>query len=119
MEPICKKKKHELEKCYNALEKRLRYEENELCRVATLAWMDIVAKKFGGLLYKQFRELLPYMLGLKRRNGSLMISCNEKVICYEPLLCLKAYLLCRKRWMKKELEKLEPGTPYAKIQESF
>ncbi len=48
MEPICKKKKQELEKCYDALEKRLRYEENELCRVATLAWMNIVAKKFGG-----------------------------------------------------------------------
>ncbi len=115
MEPICKKKKHELEKCYNTLERRLIREKNELCRIATLAWMNFVAKRFGGLLYKQFRELLPYMLGLKRRNGSLMISCNEKAVCYEPLLCLKAYLLCRKRWMKKELEKLEPGTPYAKI----
>jgi len=55
------------------------------------------------------------MLGLKKRDGSLTISCNEKVVCNEPILCLKAYLLCRKRWMKKELERLEPGTPYARI----
>jgi hypothetical protein len=115
MEPVCKKKKQELEKCYNALEKRLRREENELCRVAILAWMGFVAKKFGGLLYKQFRELLPYALGLMRRNGTLAISCSEKAICYEPILCLKAYLLCKKRWMKKELERLEPGTPYARV----
>ncbi len=115
MEPICSKTKLQLDSCYNALEKRLRHEKNELCRIAILAWMNFTAKRFGGMLYKQFRELLPYALGLKRRDGSLVISCNEKTICYEPILCLKAYLLCRKRWMKKELEKLEPGTPYAKI----
>jgi len=115
MESMCSKKKRELEKCYNALERRLIHESDELCRVAILAWMDIVAKKFGGLLYKQFRELLPYALGLKRRDGSLTVDCGEKVVCNEPILCLKAYLLCRKRWMKKELERLEPGTPYAHI----
>jgi len=113
MEPS--KSKQKLERCYNALEKQLMRERKDLCRIAILAWMHIVAKKFGGLLYKQFRELLPYMLGLKKRDGSLTISCNEKVVCNEPILCLKAYLLCRKRWMKKELEKLEPGTPYARI----
>ena len=91
------------------------HEKNDLCRVGILAWMDFAAKKFGGLLYKQFRELLPYMLGLKKRDGTLMVGCNEKAICNEPLLCLKVYLLCRKRWMKKKLEKLEPGTPYARI----
>jgi hypothetical protein len=114
MEPVCSKKKWQLDKCYQALEKMLLREKNELCRIAVSAWMEFVAKKFGGLLYKQFRELLPYALGLKRR-GSLTINCNEKAICYEPILCLKAYLLCKKRWMRKELEKLEPGTPYARI----
>lgn len=77
--------------------------------------MYFTAKRFGGLLYKQFMQLLPYMLELKNRDGTLKISCNEKVICNEPILCLKAYLLCRKRWMKKELEKIQAGTPYAKI----
>jgi len=115
MEPICSKKKQELETCYKALEKRLMREENELCRIALIAWMQFATKKFGGLLYKQFKQLMPDMLGLRNRDGSLKIDCNEKAVCYEPLLCLKAYLLCRKRWMKKELEKLEPGTPYAHI----
>jgi hypothetical protein len=71
MGSICSKKRQELEKCYNALEKRLIHESNELCRVAILAWMDFTAKKFGGLLYKQFRELLPYMLRLKSETGRL------------------------------------------------
>jgi len=115
MEPICSKSKQKLERCYNALEKQLMREKNDFCRIAILAWMNFAAKKFGGLLYKQFRELLPYALGLKRRDGSLAISCNEKSVCNEPILCLKAYLLCKKRWMKKELERLEPGTPYARI----
>jgi hypothetical protein len=115
MEPICSKSKQKLEKCYNALEKQLMREKSELCRIAILAWMEFVAKKFGGLLYKQFKELLPYALGIKRRDGSLIINCGEKAICYEPILCLKAYLYCKKRWMRKELERLEPGTPYARI----
>ncbi|MFZ8839762.1 MAG: hypothetical protein ACO2PM_12820 [Pyrobaculum sp.] len=115
MEPICSKTKQQLDHCYNILEKRLLREKNELCRIAVLAWMDFVAKRFGGLLYKQFKELLPYALGLKKRDGTLAISCGERAVCYEPILCLKAYLLCRKRWMKKELERMEPGTPYARI----
>jgi hypothetical protein len=114
MELMCSKTKQQLDLCYDALEKRLMREKNELCRVAILAWMDFMAKKIGGLLYRQFRELLPYALGLKRRDGALIIDCGEKTICNEPILCLKAYLLCRKRWMKKELERLEPGTPYAR-----
>ncbi len=113
--PICSKTKQQLDLCYQALERRLRREDGELCRIAIIAWMDFVARKFGGLLYKQFKELLPHMLGLKRRNGSLTINCNEKTVCYEPILCMKAYLLCKKRWMKKELERLEPGTPYARV----
>jgi hypothetical protein len=113
--PICSKNKQQLDRCYQALERRLRREDNELCRVAILAWMGFAAEKFGGLLHKHFKELLPYMLGLKKRDGTLLINCDEKAICYEPILCLKAYLLCKKRWMKKELEKLEPGTPYARI----
>jgi hypothetical protein len=115
MEPICSKDKRRLEACYFALERRLRSERNDLCRIAIVAWMYFTAKRFGGLLYKQFMQLLPYMLELKNRDGTLKISCNEKVICNEPILCLKAYLLCRKRWMKKELEKIQAGTPYAKI----
>ena len=115
MGSICSKKKQELEKCYYALEKQLRRENNELCRIAIIAFMEFTAKRFGGLLYKQFRQLLPDMLGLRNRNGSLKIDCGNKLICNEPLLCLKAYLLCRKRWMKKKLERLEPGTPYVRI----
>jgi hypothetical protein len=115
VEPICSKTKQQLDRCYHALERRLRREDNELCRVAILAWMGFVARKFGGLLYKHYKELLPYMLGLKRCNGTLVINCDERVICNEPILCLKAYLLCRKRWMKKELERLDPATPYARI----
>jgi hypothetical protein len=106
--------KKELEKCYDALEERLIREDNELCRVAILAWMNFAAKKFGGLLYKQFRELLPHALCLVRYDGTLVINCSDRRICNEPILCLKAYLICRKRWMKKALEKLAPGTPYAR-----
>jgi len=115
MEPVCSKNKRKLEACYFALEKRLRAEKNDLCRIAIIAWMYFTAKKFGGLLYKQFMQLLPYMLGLKNRDGTLKISCDERAVCYEPILCLKAYLLCRRRWMRKELEKIDAGTPYARV----
>jgi len=103
-----------LESCFRELETRLRREKNELCRVVLLGWMDFVARAHGGELYRQFKELLPYHLGLKRRDGSVTINCKERQICYEPLLCLKAYLLCKKRWMEKELRSLDAGTPYAR-----
>jgi hypothetical protein len=67
------------------------------------------------MLYRQFRDLLPDALGLRSWDGSLMIDCGDRRICNEPILCLKAYLICRKRWMRKELEKLAPGTPYAEL----
>ena len=60
--PICSKT--QLDSCYQALEKRLRREDNELCRVAILAWMGFTAEKFGSLLHKHFKELLPHMLVL-------------------------------------------------------
>jgi hypothetical protein len=88
--------------------------EDELCRIALLGWMDFVARAYGGELYRQFKELLPDDLGLRRPDGSILINCRERQICYEPLLCLKAYLLCKKRWMEKELRSLDAGTPYAR-----
>jgi len=90
MEPICSKTKQQLEACYSALEKRLIRERNELCRIALIAWMQFAAEKFGGLLYKQFKQLLPDMLGLRNSDGSLKINCGERRICNEPILCLKA-----------------------------
>jgi len=107
-----------LETCFDALVRRLMKEDRDLCRIELLAWFDRVARKHRRrykLLYRQFRELLPHALGLVRRDGSLMIDCGERAICYEPALCLKAYLICRKRWMKKELERLAPGTPFARV----
>jgi len=108
----------DLERCFNELVKRLMKEDRDLCRIELLAWFDVVARKHRRrykLLYMQFRELLPHALGLVRYDGALMIDCNDRRICNEPALCLKAYLICRKRWMKKELEKLAPGTPFAKV----
>ncbi len=58
---------------------------------------------------------MPHVLGLARPDGSLVIDCDVRQICNEPALCLKAYLVCRKRWMRKELEKLAPGTPFAEV----
>jgi hypothetical protein len=107
----------DLERCFDELVKRLMREDRDLCRIELLAWFDRVARRHRRrhkLLYRQFRELLPHALGLKRYDGTLVIDCNDRRICNEPALCLKAYLVCRKRWMKKELETLAPGTPYAR-----
>jgi hypothetical protein len=104
-----------LETCFRELETRLRREGDELCRVALLGWMDFVARAHGGELYRQFKELLPDALGLRRPDGSILINCREKLICNEPLLCLKAYLFCKKRWMEEKLRLLAAGTPYAEV----
>jgi hypothetical protein len=108
----------DLERCWRELTERLMREDRDLCRIELLVWFDRLARKHRRrykLLYRQFRELLPDALGLRRRDSTLAIDCNEKRICNEPPLCLKAYLICRKRWMKKELEKLAPGTPFAEV----
>jgi hypothetical protein len=107
----------DLERCFDELVKRLMREDRDLCRVELLAWFDRAARRHRRrhkLLYRQFRELLPYALGLMSPDGTLVVDCNDRRICNEPALCLKAYLVCRKRWMKKELEALAPGTPYAR-----
>jgi hypothetical protein len=108
----------DLERCWKELTERLMREDKGLCRIELLAWFDRLARRYKRrykLLYRQFRELLPDVLGLRSWDGSLMINCRERAICNEPALCLKAYLLCRKRWMRKELEKLAPGTPYSEV----
>jgi hypothetical protein len=107
----------DLERCFDELVKRLMREDRNLCRVELLAWFDRVARRYKRhyrLLYRQFRELLPHALGLVKYDGALMIDCDDRRICNEPILCLKAYLICRRRWMRKALEKLAPGTPYAR-----
>jgi hypothetical protein len=93
-------------------------EDRDLCCVELLAWFDGVLRRHRRrykLLYKQFRELLPHALGLMRYDTTLVINCDDGQICNEPALCLKAYLICKKLWMRKELEKLAPGTPYAEM----
>ena len=108
----------DLERCWRELVKRLMREDRDLCRVELLAWFDYALRRHRRryrLLYRQFRELLPHALGLVRRDGALMIDCGERAICNEPALCLKAYLICGKKWMKKELEKLAPGTPLSRV----
>ncbi len=108
----------DLEKCFDELVERLMREDRDLCRVELLAWFDRVLRRHRRrykLLYRQFRELLPHALGLVRPDGSLKIDCNVRQICNEPALCLKAYLICRKRWMRKELKMLAPGTPFSKV----
>ena len=107
----------DLERCFDELVKRLMKEDRDLCRVELLAWFDRLLRRHRRryrLLYRQFRELLPHVLGLVRYDSALMIDCDDKRICNEPALCLKAYLICQKRWIKKELEKLAPGTPFAR-----
>jgi hypothetical protein len=107
----------DLGRCFDELVKRLMKEDRDLCRIELLAWFGNMLRRHRRgykLLYMQFRELLPHALGLRRYNG-LMIDCGDRRICNEPALCLKAYLVCRKRWMKKELEKLAPGTPFAHV----
>jgi hypothetical protein len=108
----------DLEKCFDAFVRRLIREDRDLCRVELLTWFDRLARRHRRrykLLYQQFRELLPHALGLVKPDGTLVIDCNNKRICNEPALCLKAYLICRKRWMRKELEMLAPGTPYSRV----
>ncbi len=104
-----------LESCFRELKTRLPQVEDELCRIALLGWMDFVARAHGGELYRQFRELLPDALGLRRPDGSILINCRERLICNEPLLCLKAYLFCKEEWMEEELRSLAAGTPYAEV----
>ena len=107
----------DVERCFDEVVRRLMREDRDLCRVELLAWFDHMLRRHRRrykLLYRQFRELLPYALGLVKPDGALIIDCGDKRICNEPALCLKAYLVCRKRWMKKELEKLTPGTPFAR-----
>jgi hypothetical protein len=107
-----------LERCFEELVRRLMREDRDLCRIELLAWFYNMIRRHRRrykLLHRQFRELLPDVLGLRRYDGTLMIDCGDRRICSEPALCLKAYLICRKRWMRKELEKLAPGTPYASV----
>ena len=104
-----------LESCFRELATRLGQEEDELCRVALLGWMDFVARAHGGELYRQFKELLPDDLGLRRPDGLIPINCGEKLICNEPKLCLKAYLFCKEEWMEEKLRSLAAGTPYAEV----
>jgi hypothetical protein len=47
---------------------------------------------------------LPRWLGLVDRGGALKIDCGDKSLCYNPEACLKAFLYCRKGWMRRELE---------------
>jgi hypothetical protein len=106
----------DLERCFDELVKRLMKEDRDLCRIELLAWFGrVLQRRRYKLLYRQFRELLPHVLGLRRYDGTLAIDCGDRRICNEPALCLKAYLFCKKRWMKKELEKLAPGTPFAHV----
>ena len=74
-----------------------------------------MARAHGGELYRQFKEILPNALSLRRPDGSILINCREKLICNEPLLCLKAYLFCKEEWMEEELRSLAAGTPYAEV----
>jgi hypothetical protein len=57
----------------------------------------------------------PRRPGSQRGGTADSINCRERQICNEPLLCLKAYLFCKKRWMEKELRSLAAGTPYAEV----
>ena len=104
-----------LESCLRELEARLRREEREPCRLALLGWMDFMARAHGGELYRQFRELLPEALGLRRPDGSALMNCKERRICNEPLLCLKAYLSCKEKWMEEELRSLAARDSYARL----
>jgi hypothetical protein len=89
--------------CYKALEKHIgRFEGT--CRIALYYIMDLVARKYGGLLRKYHEARLPRWLGFMDRSGALKIDCNNKSLCYAPELCLKAFLYCRKGWMRKSLE---------------
>jgi hypothetical protein len=69
----------DLERCFDAFVERLMREDRDLCRIELLAWFDRVAhrhRRKHKLLYKQFRELLPDALGLRRRDGTLAIDCG-------------------------------------------
>jgi hypothetical protein len=89
--------------CYKALERQAlgaRY----TCRTALLYVMDRVAREYGGLLWKYHEARLPRWLGFMDRSGALKIDCGDKSLCYAPEPCLRAFLYCRKGWMRKELE---------------
>jgi hypothetical protein len=90
--------------CYDALKEMLYRTDSPMCRVAVLYIMGLVARKYGGLMWKYHEAHLPEWLGLADRSGELRINCNDKTLCYAPDLCIKAFLVCRKRWMRKELE---------------
>jgi len=89
--------------CYKTLEKHIgRFEGT--CRIALYYIMDLVARKYGGLLWKYHEARLPQWLGFMDRSGALKIDCRDKSLCYAPELCLRAYLLCRRGWMRRNLE---------------
>jgi hypothetical protein len=89
--------------CYKALENHIgRFEGT--CRIALYYIMDLVARERGGLLWKYHEARLPRWLSFMDRSGALKINCRDKSLCYAPEQCLKAFLYCRKGWMRKELE---------------
>ena len=96
---------HEWWVCYRALEEQAGRAEGT-CRIALLYVMGLVARERGGLLWKYHETRLPRWLGLVDRSGALKIDCRDKSLCYAPELCLKAFLYCRRGWMRKELESI-------------
>jgi hypothetical protein len=47
---------------------------------------------------------LPRWLGLVDRGGALKIGCGDKSLCYDPEVCLRVFLYCKRGWMWRELE---------------
>ncbi len=89
--------------CYKALERQAWGVEGT-CRIALLYVMDLVARKRGGLLWRYHEARLARWLGFMDRSGALKIDCGDKSLCYAPEPCLRAFLYCRRGWMRKELE---------------
>ncbi len=94
---------HEWWVCYKALEERAGRAEGT-CRIALLYVMDLVVRERGGLLRRYHETRLPRWLGFMDGSGALKIDCGDKSLCYAPELCLKAFLYCKRSWMRKELE---------------
>jgi hypothetical protein len=100
-----------LSECYqelSALRDIFKSKGNELCELAVVYWMDLVANLHGGSLLRRHRLELPKILEIDKG------SCQRKHLC-QPLTCIELFILCRKGWKQLKGIAERAGDSYADI----
>jgi hypothetical protein len=100
-----------LSECYqelSVLRDVFNSKDNELCELAVVYWMDLVANLHGGSLLRRHRLELPKIIEMDKE------SCQRKHFC-QPITCIKLFILCRKGWKQLKGMAERAGDSYADV----